>query len=77
MARFRPDNDRTWLSIGASYALKPGVIVSAGYTHIFAPDARVNLADPGPGGSNLLRGNLASNYSASVDIVTAQLRLQF
>jgi long-chain fatty acid transport protein len=72
-----PDNDRTWLSIGASYALKPGVIVSAGYTHIFAPDARVNLADPGPGGSNLLRGNLNSVYSASVDIVTAQLRFMF
>jgi long-chain fatty acid transport protein len=72
-----PDNNRIWLSVGASYTLRPGVILSAGYTHIFAPDATVNLADPGPGGSNLLRGNLNSVYSASVDIVTAQLRFLF
>jgi long-chain fatty acid transport protein len=72
-----PDNNRTWLSVGASYALRPGVILSAGYSHIFAPDAKVNLADPGPGGSNLLRGNLNSAYSASVDILTAQLRFTF
>jgi len=72
-----PDNDRYWLSVGASYAWRPDVILSAGYTHIFVQDAKVNLADPGPGNSNLLRGNLSSTYNASVDILTAQLRLLF
>lgn len=72
-----PDNDRYWLSLGTSYALTPQVTLSAAYTHIFAPDAEVNLADPGPGGTNLFRGNLNSNYRAAVDIFTAQLRFAF
>lgn len=72
-----PDSDRYWLSVGASYAVRPGMVVSLGYTHIFAPAARVNLVDPGPDNTNLFRGNLDANYSASVDIVAAQLRFAF
>ncbi|WP_165943210.1 OmpP1/FadL family transporter [Roseicella aquatilis] len=72
-----PDNDRTWLSVGASYQISRSITLSGGYTHIFAADASVNLDDPGPGGSNLFRGNLASTYQGSVDIVTAQLRFAF
>lgn len=72
-----PDNDRYWLSVGASYRVMPGVILTGGYSHIFASDATVSLRDPGPANSNLLRGNLNANYNASVDIVTAQLRFAF
>jgi long-chain fatty acid transport protein len=72
-----PDNDRYWLSFGASYQIHRNVTLSAAYTHIFADDATVNLRDPGPNNTNLFRGNLASTYQASVDIVTAQLRFAF
>ena len=72
-----PDNDRYWLSAGASYQVNRNITLSAAYTHIFAPDATVNLQDPGPNNTNLFRGNLTSNYQASVDIVTAQLRFAF
>jgi len=72
-----PDNDRYWLSVGASYQVHRNVTLSAAYTHIFAPDATVNLTDPGPNNTNLFRGNLTSTYQASVDIVTAQLRFAF
>ncbi|TDH58641.1 transporter [Dankookia rubra] len=72
-----PDNDRYWLSAGASYQVNRNITLSAAYTHIFAPDATVNLQDPGPNNTNLFRGNLTSTYHASVDIVTAQLRFAF
>lgn len=72
-----PDNDRYWLSAGASYQINQNITLSAAYTHIFASDATVNLQDPGPNNTNLFRGNLTSTYQASVDIVTAQLRFAF
>ncbi|MFZ4406038.1 MAG: OmpP1/FadL family transporter [Paracraurococcus sp.] len=72
-----PDNDRYWLSVGASYQVHRNITLSAAYTHIFAADATVNLKDPGPNNTNLFRGNLNSTYHASVDIVTAQLRFAF
>lgn len=72
-----PDNDRYWLSFGASYRIRRDVTLSAAYTHIFASDATVNLQDPGPNNTNLFRGNLASTYQGSADIVTAQLRFAF
>lgn len=72
-----PDNDRYWLSAGVSYQVMPNVILTGSYTHIFVSDATVNLQDPGPANTNLLRGNLAAHYRASVDIVTAQIRFAF
>ncbi|MDO9708555.1 OmpP1/FadL family transporter [Paracraurococcus lichenis] len=72
-----PDNDRYWLSVGASYQIMPKVTLSAAYTHIFASDTSVTLRDPGPNNTNLFRGNLNATYQASVDIVTAQLSFAF
>jgi long-chain fatty acid transport protein len=72
-----PDNDRYWLSFGASYQLRPGIVLSAAYTHIFVEDSTVALRDPGPNNTNQLRGNLNATYRGSVDIVTAQLRFAF
>jgi long-chain fatty acid transport protein len=72
-----PDNDRYWLSFGASYRIHRNVILTAAYTHVFVNDATVTLRDPGPNNTNLFRGNLDANYRASVDIVTAQIRFAF
>jgi long-chain fatty acid transport protein len=72
-----PDSNRYWLSVGASYAVLPNTTLSLAYTHIFAPAAHVSLTDPGPDNTNLFRGNLNATYSASVDIVAAQVRFAF
>jgi long-chain fatty acid transport protein len=72
-----PDNDRYWLSVGASYQIRRNVTLSAAYTHIFVDDATVTLRDPGPNNTNLFRGNLDATYRASVDILTAQLRFAY
>ena len=72
-----PDNDRYWLSFGASYQVMPNITLSAAYSHLFVDNATVNLRDPGPGNSNLFRGNLSATYKGSVDIVSAQIRFTF
>jgi long-chain fatty acid transport protein len=70
-----PDNDRYWLTVGASYRPSTHVDLSVGYAHIFGNDASVNLAADDPG--NLSRGDLSGDVDASVDIVGVQVRLTF
>ncbi|MBL6082693.1 outer membrane protein transport protein [Belnapia sp. T18] len=72
-----PDTDRYWLSTGASWQPAKGVTFSAAYTHIVADEARVRLRDSGPGTDDFLRGDLTTNYSASVDIVSIQASFAF
>jgi len=72
-----PDNNRLWLSIGASYAVTERMILTAAYTHVFARDASVALTDPGPNNTNLFRGNLNSSYRLSADVLSAQARFTF
>lgn len=40
-----PDQDRFWLSFGASYAISENWNLDAAYTHIFVSDATINAAD--------------------------------
>lgn len=59
-----PDNDRIWLSIGASHQVNEKLRISAGYSHIFVKDGTVALA---PGGG--LPG-ISARFKQSVDIVS-------
>ena len=72
-----PDNNRYWLSAGASWQATQSITFSVAYTHIFVADAQVNLRDDGPGTVNFLRGNLSASYRSSVDIIALQARLAF
>ncbi|MBR0643207.1 OmpP1/FadL family transporter [Plastoroseomonas hellenica] len=72
-----PDSNRYWLSAGLSWAVTPSITVSAAYTHIFGSAADVDLAAGGPTSPDFLRGSLNGSYSASVDILSAQLRFSF
>jgi len=72
-----PDSNRYWLSAGLTWAVTPNVAFSAGYTHIFGNTADLALTSGGPTSNNFSRGDLTARYSASVDIVTAQLRIGF
>ncbi len=71
-----PDNDRTWLSIGASFEPTPNLTLSGSYVHIFVDDGTINL-EATPGGENESRGNLRADTSASVDIIALQASYRF
>jgi long-chain fatty acid transport protein len=60
-----PDNDRYWLSAGASYKLADWVTAHVAYTHIFVDDGVIAL--PAGGGLN----DLTATYKQSTDIVSA------
>lgn len=64
-----PDEDRTWLAVGAQYRLSERSRIDVGYAHLFVSDARLNKTEGGVA--------LAGTYDASVDILSAQLTLDF
>jgi long-chain fatty acid transport protein len=65
-----PDQDRTWLAIGASYRVLPSVTVDGGYAHAFVLDSRIRETSPT---GDVLTGR----YSNMVDIFSIGTRTQF
>jgi len=64
-----PDENRTWLALGAQYRLSAGSTIDVGYAHLFVDDARINKTESGI--------TLSGEYESSVDILSAQLTLDF
>jgi long-chain fatty acid transport protein len=64
-----PDENRTWIAFGVQYRLSPKSALDVGYAHLFVKDARIHKTE-GP-------VTLAGTYDASVDILSAQLTLDF
>lgn len=64
-----PDEDRTWLAFGAQYRMSPKMTLDVGYAHLFVSDARINKTEGGVA--------LTGEYDASVDILSAQMTLNF
>ncbi|HEX7971283.1 MAG TPA: outer membrane protein transport protein [Thiobacillus sp.] len=64
-----PDEDRTWVAFGAQYRLSPKSLLDVGYAHLFVKDARINKTESGV--------TLAGTYESSIDILSAQLTLNF
>ena len=73
-----PDNDRKWISLGASYRFSHKTTLDIGYSRLFITDGKVMLtsgttsADP-----NLTRGNLNGTIKADINILGASLRYSF
>lgn len=65
-----PDSNRYWTSLGASYRVSDWAMVSLGYTHIFADEARVDHTT-----SNF--GTFRADYEAHVDIIALQANFKF
>ncbi|MEE4290144.1 MAG: porin, partial [Cycloclasticus sp.] len=67
-----PDNDRYWLTFGASYQLADNLSLDAGYAHIFVPDTKIDRTPEATAlsGASALRGN----YESDADILSAQIR---
>jgi long-chain fatty acid transport protein len=59
-----PDNDRIWLSIGASYKFAEGWTANAAYSHVFIEDGAVVRTAPVP---------LNTEFEQSLDIVSVGL----
>ncbi|MDH3316398.1 MAG: outer membrane protein transport protein [Gammaproteobacteria bacterium] len=65
-----PDNDRIWVSIGASYAINDKASVDFAYTHEFIDDT--NIAR-----TNSTGATLNGVYESSVDIFSLQANYRF
>jgi long-chain fatty acid transport protein len=63
-----PDEDRTWLSVGAQYRVSRNGTLDFGYAHLFVKDASINQS----AGSPLTSGTLRGYFENSVDILGIQ-----
>lgn len=66
-----PDASRTWLAIGASYTVLPGVTVDAGYAHLFVQDSRIDEVQ------ERTRDRLQGEFRNRVDILSVGIRTMF
>lgn len=66
-----PGADRTWLSLGAGYAMD-GWNFDFAYAHLFVADGDINLVD-----TTGTRGNLSGSFDNSVDIISIEASLKF
>jgi long-chain fatty acid transport protein len=57
-----PDNDRIWLSAGASYKMNDWLTTNIAYSHVFMKDGSVSLTSPTP---------LTANFIQDLDIISA------
>lgn len=77
--RFRttriPDNDRTWLSVGAGWQATPSTKFDVGYAHIFIDDAEID--DNQTTTLPLGKGRVSGDYDTSVDILSMQVTHNF
>lgn len=68
-----PDNNRTWVAVGAQYRFSPAATVDVGYTHLFVKDADINQN----GGSTPSFGLINGSYDSKIDIFSLQLAYNF
>ncbi len=71
-----PDNDRIWLSAGASYKFNEDLSFDLGYTYIHSMDTGINIG-PGHQDYNPAVGTFVGNADASVNIVSASMRYRW
>ena len=79
-----PDNDRTWVSLGAAVKIMQNGRLDMGYSHLFIKDADINSTrsqqapgfttpTPAPGTASTVAGS----YTGSVDIFSIQYTISF
>lgn len=79
-----PDNDRTWVSLGAAMKIMQNGRLDMGYSHLFIKDADINFTrsqqapgfttpTPAPGTASTVAGS----YTGSVDIFSIQYTISF
>ncbi|MET0291506.1 MAG: outer membrane protein transport protein [Steroidobacteraceae bacterium] len=68
-----PDQDRTWVTVGAQWRMNERFRFDAGYAHLFVKDATVSLARPQLGGPASFTSVVNGKYESSVNIFSLQL----
>jgi long-chain fatty acid transport protein len=71
-----PDNNRTWLSVGASYKMLPNFIMDIGYSHIWVKDSNINIS-PTSGNPWFSGVNYVGNASVGINIYSVGFRYMF
>jgi len=66
-----PGNDRTWIALGVGYRISDTMAVDVGYAHLFVDDTKIDALDHTTG------HQLVGEYDSAVDIVSAQLTVDF
>jgi long-chain fatty acid transport protein len=76
-----PDNDRTWLTLGAQYRVSKQLAVDAGYAYIFVKDSNINLCNPPQAAANPAacagKNNLVGTYENDINILSVQVRYTY
>jgi long-chain fatty acid transport protein len=67
-----PDQNRTWLAFGASWAITPNNTIDAGYAHLFISNSTLNNTS-----ESSIKHNVRGQYDSSVDILSAQYTHNF
>jgi len=72
-----PDNDRTWLTFGASYRHSNQLSFDIAYAHLFVADTAINSADAYAPALYTGLHRLTGEYEADTDIISAQANWKF
>jgi long-chain fatty acid transport protein len=64
-----PDNDRTWLALGAQYKFSPNLSLDVAYAYIWVKDPNINQNE----GSTAANGLISGSYKSNVNILGLQL----
>lgn len=67
-----PDNDRIWLSVGASYKWNEMITFDASYAHVFVADGQI---DRGPAQGEPVR--VVADTSSSTDIISLGMKVKW
>jgi long-chain fatty acid transport protein len=68
-----PDNDRTWIAVGAQYHATPQLALDLGYTYIFVKNPGIDQNQ----GSTAANGLISGNYKNTIQVVGLQLTYTF
>ena len=72
-----PDEDRTWLAIGAKWRISPKASLDLGYAHIFVKEAKVARNVYQDVNETVLRQTIRGKFDTSVDYFSLQLNYNF
>jgi len=72
-----PDNDRTWLTVGAQWQATPSTAFDLGYAHITAKDAPLNQSDGYTAAQGYPNGVLLGTQESNINVFGAQATVKF
>jgi len=72
-----PDQDRTWLAIGAKWKITPKASLDIGYAHLFVKDAKTARNVYSDVNETQLRQTVRGKFETSADMLSLQLNYAF